>query len=247
MSSLNQKLITIATKVGLFPNIVFIRIPHKIHEFKEVEKNITFLKTDNVLDLGCGPGIQTLCLGKKCRHIIGLDVEESAVRRAKHSSSKIGGKISSEFICGSLEEAAFPNDHFDKVFSICVIEHISNYEEVINEIYRILKPGGVFVFSVDSLATIDSLLLRNKHKQNYGIQKYFSKNELSQILGKNGFKNIHVNPILKSEFAKKIFSKGIKNDFKIQWTFMLDYLWLSLNEKRSKNTEGIFIVAKGTK
>jgi ubiquinone/menaquinone biosynthesis C-methylase UbiE len=128
-----------------------------------------------------------------------------------------------------------------------VIEHIPNYKEIINEIYRVLKPGGVFVFSVDSLANIDSQLLPNRHQQKYSVQKYFSINELFQVLDKNGFKSIYAYPILKSKFAKKIFSKGTKNDFRIQWTFILDYLWLSLNEKLTQNTEGIFIVAKGIK
>jgi len=247
MVSAKQKLLGIMLRVNLFPNIFFTRRPLKIYEFKKLEKSIRFLKTDLVLDLGCGLGIQTLCLGKKCNNIVGIDIDKDAIDFAESLSSKMQGKISSKFMCCSLEEASFSSDYFDKVFSICVIEHISDYEKVIDEIYRVLKPGGVFAFSVDALTTIDSPELLNRHKHDHHVMKYFSLNELFQLLLKKGFKNITVYPILKSNFAKQLFIKGIKDEFKIKSTFIIDYLRLSFSEKYTKNKEGIFIIAKCTK
>lgn len=242
--SLGQKLYCFLIRAGLFPNVFLLALPLKIYEFKELEKDIDYLKDEQILDVGCGVGIQTLCLGKRCKHIVGIDIKKGVVEYAQYLSSKLQGKISSQFICCSLQEAAFPEDFFDKIFSICVIEHIPDYEKVIAEINRILKPSGVFAFSVDALNSIVSLELMNKHKKEHSVHKYFSTNELFLLLARNGFRDIKVYPILKSDFAKKLFIKGIRNGFKFRASYIVDYLRLVLSEKRTKNREGLFLVAK---
>ena len=46
-----------------------------------------------------------------------------------------------ELKSGNLN-AGFEDDKFDVIYSVCVIEHIPNYEEVLREAFRTLKPGG---------------------------------------------------------------------------------------------------------
>jgi 2-polyprenyl-3-methyl-5-hydroxy-6-metoxy-1,4-benzoquinol methylase len=247
VSAVERIFLNVMIRIGVFPNIFFVPKPFKIYEFKEIEKDINFLKTDLVLDLGCGLGVQTLCLGKKCGKVIGIDIDCDAIRSAEHLSRKTQRKITSEFKCCSLEEANFPRDHFDKVFSICVIEHIDDYEGVIDEIYGVIKPGGVFAFSADALTVIDSPELLDKHRRDAHVTKYFSPNELHQLLTRKGFKNIAVYPIFKSNFAKHLFMDAIKDGFKIKRTFIIDYLRLSISERYTRNRDGIFIIAKCTK
>ncbi len=232
----------------IFPSVYLYSSPFKIYEFKQLIKGEKFSKEDVVLDLGCGTGLQTLHIGKKCKQIIGVDPNESAIGHARKLSSECRSlNILNEFRCGKLEEENFCDNYFDKVFSICTIEHIPNYEETIKEIYRILKPGGKFLLSVDCLETIQDQKLLQKHKKDNYVIKLFKADELRNILETSGFKNVKVYPIFRSEFSRKLFIKGIKNCFRYGKKFFLYYLVLIGKEALSKNDKGIFLIAKGEK
>ena len=227
----------------LYPNIYFVANPFKIIEFFELLNDIKISKKDSILDIGCGGGLQTSCIGKMCKHITGIDVSCESIKRAKFLEN-ITGIDTTNFICSTIEEAKFSDESFDKIFSICVIEHIPNYEETIREVFRTLKNGGEFVFSVDSLQSIRSNSLISKHKSDHKVVRYFDANELEMLLCTIGFKNIKIHPIFKSDYAKDLFLEGIENNFKFGANFLLKYFIMKLSESRTKNTDGIFLIAK---
>jgi 2-polyprenyl-3-methyl-5-hydroxy-6-metoxy-1,4-benzoquinol methylase len=222
-------------------------MPFKISEYEQLTRGVTFSGEDVALDLGCGNGIKTLCLGKKCKYIIGLDPNEEEIKSARMLSAEVKSRISCEFICGKLEEQEFCNNYFDKVFSICVLEHIQNYEDIMKKVYEILRPGGEFIFSVDNLELITDQDLIEKHKIDYGVAKYFKAEELTEILKRTGFKNINVFPIFRSGFSERLFVKGIKSGFNYGKKSLLLYLSLRIRENFSKNEKGIFLIAKCNK
>ena len=228
------------------PNILFTYSPFKIYEYKELLKDIKISKTDIILDIGCGDGLETILIGKKCKKIYGIDVSKIRILNAKLRAKYKKKKINSKFICEKLENLKFKKENFDKIFSICVLEHIPNYLEVLEESYRILKVGGQFLFSVDSLATIEDKKLLNYHKSIYNIEQVFNKHDLIKILGKLGFKNILVYPIFKSDYAKKLFIEGISREFKFGFlNTIIRYYFLKYFESQCNNKkEGIFLIVK---
>jgi SAM-dependent methyltransferase len=244
MASIRRKVLPVLVQLRIYPSVYFLNNPFKIYEFKELQKGLLFSKSDIILDVGCGTGLQTLCLGKTCNRIFGVDTSEEVIKLAEYFGAKVG-RVSSKFLCTNIEQAQFPNDYFDKAFSICVIEHIPEYEKVLAEIHRVLKQGGVFAFSVDALTKISGDTLE-KHRRDHHVAKYFSAKELIEVLRKTGFKNVQVYPIFKSDFAEKMFVEGIEQGFSRKY-FILDFLRLFIEEKRTKNNEGIFLVAKCTK
>lgn len=230
----------------LYPNIFFSFTPFKIYEFKELLRDVKFSKDELILDIGCGSGLQSLFLGKYCKKIIGIDISEKDITTAKLKAHYMRGRISSEFRCVKIENAKFENEYFDKIFSICVLEHISNYEEVLRESYRILKKNGQMVFSVDSLEPIKEKKFLLKHKEDYSVQKYFKVEETKTILEEIGFNRIEIYPICKSDFAKKLFMKGIHNKFKYGYLrSKFGYLLLKYKEKHCTDRDkGIFLIIK---
>lgn len=233
------------TALEVFPNIFFTFIPFKIFEYKELLKGVKFSKDDIVLDIGCGNGLQTALLAKNCAKVIGIDVSEKDITFAKtylcHNRN-----INVELLNVRLEDAKFVNETFDKIFSICVIEHIDNYREVLKESYRILKINGQMIFSVDSLENIEDKGLIEEHKKIYSVVKYFRIKELKEILTEIGFSKIDIYPIFRSNYAKKKFIRGIKNNFKYGYLrSILSYFLLLYKEKTCPNIDkGLFIVAK---
>lgn len=101
-----------------------------------------------MLDVGCADGTSTLLLTRDLSNIdiYGLEVVEERV--AKALSNGIQARV------GKADET-FPYDDatFDVVTSNQVIEHLNNQDKFVSEIYRILKPGGIFLVCTASLSS----------------------------------------------------------------------------------------------
>ncbi len=230
----------------LYPHIVFTFNPFKIYEFMELNRGLKFSGDEVILDIGCGSGLQTLLIGKRCKKVIGIDISEKAITNAKIISGYMKNSVNTEFYCMKIENANFNNEFFDKIFSVCVIEHIPDYIEVLKESHRILKKGGQMIFSVDALETIEDHKLIEKHKKQHFVIKYFNKVELKAILEKIGFKGIEIYPIFKSKFSKELFIKRINNnDYKSLLSLISTYSILKHEENVNANeNKGIFLIVK---
>lgn len=231
---------------GSYPNIYICKNPLKIYEFKEIFRGINFSGDEQILDIGCGSGFQSMIIGKRSRKIYGIDISKKQIASAKRLSHYMKERIESEFRCIRIEDAQFENEFFDKILSICVLEHISNYDEVLREAYRILKKGGQILFSVDSLETIEDNELLEKHKNDNFVEKYFKKKELQLFLKEIGFRHVEVYPILKSDFAKRLFVKGINTKFRFGYlqSIIVSVMLRYKDNHLTKRDKGIFLIAK---
>lgn len=233
----------------MYPNIIFTLNPLKIYEFKELTKGINISKDDRILDLGCGGGLHSFLLGRRCKEITGIEVSEAAVKGAERKSKKLKKRIKSSFIHTRIEEARIEEESYDKIFSICVIEHITNYVDVLKEMYRILKKQGQIVFSVDCLETIEDSNLLEKHRRDHFVEKYFRRGELEALLKEIGYSKVEVYPIFRSSFAKKLFIDGIRSKFRYSLiSSLINYLRLVYHETRFEGGgKGLFLIAKCNK
>lgn len=232
------------SRIGLYPSTFFLSNPLKVFEFEELLKKAGIKKTDIVLDIGCGRGLQTIMIGKKCKKIVGVDMSKEAVVEARQLASYVSS-VNAEFSWSDARLMKFPTSYFDKIFSICVLEHIPNYVLVLKECHRILKEGGQLVFSVDSLETIQDADLIKKHRQDNGVHQYFRTDALHDILDEIGFCQINIHAIFRSRFARKLFIKGIKNGFRFGYIgSFLQYPTLVRAERASEEEKGIFLLVK---
>jgi len=220
----------------------------KTYEYAQMFKGITLKKSDKVLDLGCGDGWLPLVIGKKVNKVVGVDISES-ISDAQFKAAELSGKVNAEFYSTLLEEANFQDEVFDKVTSFSVIEHIPNYMEVFEELFRVLKQDGELIISVDSFSHFNQKQ-REVHRRNFEVQKYFQKDELYTMLKNLGFKEVTVTPIFKSKFSEKWFSRVMNNPgeyfgaFKRFYSFFL-YFKIAYHEKKvQQDDHGIFLIAK---
>ena len=89
-----------------------------------------------------------------------------------------GDKRTNIHIFSPIHEIPVPNDTFDSILSIAVLEHVENPEEVIPEFMRVLKPGGYVVASVP--------FLQPEHKVPTDFQRY-TKDGLERLFSHWGF------------------------------------------------------------
>lgn len=97
-----------------------------------------------LLDCGCGPGSITQGLAKAVApgKAFGIDLSEAQVEIARDAAARNGVK-NIEFRVASVYDLPFTDGSFDAVFSHTMLEHLKQPEKAIEEMLRVLKPGGV--------------------------------------------------------------------------------------------------------
>jgi len=112
----------------------------------------------NLLDCGCGPGTITVGLAQATfpGNVTGVDLEQSQLERARENAAKLG-LTNVKFGRCDVYELPYQDNLFDAVFSHAMLEHMHDPLEVLKEMRRVLKPGGlVGIRSIDLAATLIS-------------------------------------------------------------------------------------------
>ena len=107
-------------------------------------------KNDKILDLGCGAGRTTINLFKEgYTNIIGLDIADKLVDFAKSYSKE--KNLAINFVVGDATKIEFEDNSFDVVLfsfnGMQCIPGLENRKNVLKEVYRVLKPGGYYIFT----------------------------------------------------------------------------------------------------
>ena len=185
----------------------------ELNLFKEYIK-----EGERVLDSGCGNG-RLLELFKDCNvDYIGIDNSEKLleIARNKHPQQK--------FQLADSLSLPFPNDYFNKIFSIAVFHHIPSKElrlRFLKEAKRALRPDGLLILTVWNLWPRSKALklifkfaafkMLGKSKLDFGdifvpwqkkTDRYvhcFTKNELKKIAKEAGFKIIKAGTLKRGE------------------------------------------------
>lgn len=161
---------------------------------------------ERVLDLGCGNGRYYDFLKESQAEYIGLDNSEKLIELAKRRYPELNFQV------GDALKLPFPDNYFDKIFSIAVLHHFPSEEirlESLNEARRVLENGGLLVLTVWKFHERKEVLLLIKYtllkligkskldfkdilepwgKKAERYYHWFSKEELTRLLNKSGFK-----------------------------------------------------------
>lgn len=105
-------------------------------------------RVKRILDIGCGSGRHSIYLAKKGFKVVGIDISEEAIMSVRRLANK--EKANAEFLVGRMEKLPFKDEEFDGLISLRVLNHgrRKDVEMAINEIFRVLKKGGIGFISV---------------------------------------------------------------------------------------------------
>jgi SAM-dependent methyltransferase len=107
------------------------------------------LTTKDVLDFGCGPGRNLVRFGRKVRSIDGVDISPICLDKAQLYLADEGYKVEKFrlYETNGIDLSNIPDASYDVVMSVITLQHICVHAiryNLIQEIYRVLRPDGIF-------------------------------------------------------------------------------------------------------
>lgn len=96
-----------------------------------------------VLDIACGDGYGSRMMADVAKSVVGVDISRDTVIRAARKYPYPG----LSFVCGSAAAIPLADDSVDLVTSFETIEHLTEHDAMLDEIRRVLRPGGLLIMS----------------------------------------------------------------------------------------------------
>ena len=168
-------------------------------------------KIDKIVEIGAGLGRDTIFFAKNSIHTVALDYSPSGIKVIKQ---KIKKENLSNYISTKLfdvrEKLPFEDNSIEACYShmlYCMALTTDDLQKLNSEIQRILKPGGINIYTVRH--TNDGDFQRGIHRgedlyENDGfIVHYFSEEKVNSLL--NGFKNVSLEKFEEGTFPRKLF------------------------------------------
>jgi len=149
-----------------------------------------------ILDVGCGDGVLTSVLHTICpsSYIVGVDTNLLRLDRAEKALPDV------KFLKADARELPFEDNYFNIVLLHHVIEHIPEDEKVLNEICRVMAPGGTLILSVPNEGDVigklrDHVIQRKILKATDHVHFYDANNMTSLINKIEGLELLHVDVV----------------------------------------------------
>jgi len=168
--------------------IFFSRLDRKIALKKRCKQILKrFEEFGKILDVGCATGIFLNGMQNLDWEVAGIEPNEKAAAYARK-------RFDIDVFTGYLNEAHYPDDTFDVITIWDVLEHVPEPEDFINEIYRVLKPGGLVIATLPNANSWERYLF-GEHWVGWEIPRHYrshTPDTITEFLNKHSFQNIEI-------------------------------------------------------
>ena len=111
-----------------------------------------YRRTNRLLDVGCGAGSLLQAARDNGWTASGIDVSASSVDYVR--------KLGFEVFHGELNKVQLPGEHFDVITAAEIMEHLFDPVTVVQEVHRLLRPGGLFWMTTPHCRSLGARVLR---------------------------------------------------------------------------------------
>ena len=159
---------------------------------KKLEVTREYFKPDmEVLEIGCGTGSTAIAHAPYVGHIRATDLSTRMIEIAK-DKAKAAGIDNVTFEALSIEALNVPDASVDVAMAHSVLHLLEDKEQVIADVYQMLKPGGIFVSSTacigDMMLPLRLIIPVGRLLRLFPLVKVFSVAELKSSLETGGFR-----------------------------------------------------------
>lgn len=130
-----------------------------------------------VLDIASGEGYGSEMLSRTAKRVYGVDIDEASVKHAQQNYKA----ENLEYYLGSCTVIPLSNASVDIVVSFETIEHINDHAKMMQEVKRVLRPGGTLLISSPEKSVYDEI----NHKPNPFHLKELSQTDFRELLGRH--------------------------------------------------------------
>lgn len=129
-----------------------------------VETLLKLPKGAQLFDLGCGSGVFSQLLRQRGHFVVGLDLSRQLLQRAKSQHPQ------TNYICADVEALPLASDSVDYLMFSCLLHHLPQRQQCLQEALRVLKKGGRFVAFDPNRLNPFMYLYRDKSSPFYNSQ-----------------------------------------------------------------------------
>jgi SAM-dependent methyltransferase len=147
-----------------------------------------------VLEVGCGAGVDLARFAKGGAQVVGVDLTESAVALARANFAQQG--LAGRFEVANGERLPFADNTFDLVYAHGVLQYTAAPQALVDECYRVAKPGGEAIFQVYNrvswLNALSKLMKVGLEHDDAPVLLKFSEREFRSLLSR--FREVRIVP-----------------------------------------------------
>lgn len=150
-----------------------------------------------VLDIGCANGMHTLACARHCQTVYGFDYnpKQLAIARAKAAEA---GLTNVQLAEGNVETRwEFADGQFDTVLFLDVLEHLHERDRALQEVQRVLKPGGLLLLSIPQRDTGWKQVRASVGLPAYADPDHkfeYTRRDVEEMLVNNNFTCVEITP-----------------------------------------------------
>ncbi|NQW04670.1 MAG: methyltransferase domain-containing protein [Acidobacteria bacterium] len=141
-------------------------------------------KDKDVLDVGCGAGVEVVRFARAGARVTGVDIAQSAITLARQNVTQQGLEAHLEVADG--ERLPFPDASFDLVFAHGVVQYTANDGGMVADIHRVLRPGGLAIFQgynrISWLHLLSKVMKTPLEHEDAPVLKRYSAGEFQGLL-----------------------------------------------------------------
>ena len=139
----------------------------------------------DVLDVGCGAGVEVVRFARAGAHVAGVDLSSSAVNLTRQNLNQ--QDLAASLAVADGESLPFASNSFDYVFAHGVIQYAASDRHVVDEVHRVLRPGGTALFQVYNrvswLHVLSKVMKVPLEHEDAPVLRRYSAGEFRQLLG----------------------------------------------------------------
>lgn len=119
---------------------------------ESILRYIGALQPATLLDIGCGMGTTLFDAAGSLQQpdkIIGIDFSDNMIKLARKRKAESASPVTEKmaFFVADAQDLPFMDNSFDFIYSECVLNLVPDRNKVLEEVHRVLSPGGIFIYT----------------------------------------------------------------------------------------------------